>query len=176
MTLKHTLVALAAFACAAAAQANIVSVTGTLATSDPSFNRPIEDLSSLSSVGTATRYDVVEFTVGTAGEYTFATTAMFDSFVVLYAPSFSAAAPLANALMANDDLLGQTTSGFTANLSTGTVYRYLTTGFGNTDLGAWSTTIGGIGTISMVPEAGTWAMLALGLGVLGVAARRRRAD
>jgi hypothetical protein len=173
MNIKHTLVALAALACAAAAQANIVTVTGALTTTDPSFNRPIEDLSSLSSVGDAVRYDVVEFTVGTAGEYTFMTTAMFDSFALLYAPTFSASSPLTNALIANDDLLGQTTSGFTFTLATNTVYRYVTTGFGNTDLGNYSTTIGGIGTISMVPEASSYAMLALGLGVLGLIARRK---
>lgn len=172
MKLKPTLLALAIVASSTAAHANIVTVTGALATSDASFNRPIEDLSALSSVGTAVRYDIFEFVVGTSSDYTFLTTGLFDSFVILYAPSFSAAAPLSNALLANDDLVSQTTSGLTYTLTANTVYRYVTTGFANTDLGSYSTTIGGIGTITAVPETGTWAMMALGLALLGVARRR----
>ena len=175
MNLKSTLLALAAVASVSAANANIVTVTGALSNADPSFNRPIEDLSALSSVGTTVRYDVLEFTVSTSSDYTFLTTALFDPFVILYAPAFTAATPLTNAQIANDDLVSQTTSGFTYALAANTVYRYVTTGFANTDLGDYSTTIGGIGTISVVPEASTYAMLALGLTILGVARRRSKA-
>ena len=139
---------------------------------DPTFNRPLEDLSSLSTVGTAVRYDVLHFFVGTSGQYTFATTAMFDSFAVLYSPTFSAASPLGNALAANDDLLGVTTSGFAANLTAGTNYFYVITAFANNEMGAYSNTIGGPGVIAVIPEAGTYAMMALGLAVLGIARRR----
>jgi hypothetical protein len=175
MNIRSTLLALAAVTSVTAANANIVTVTGTLANTDPSFTRPIEDLSALSSVGTAVRYDVLEFTVSTASNYTFLTTALFDPFVILYAPSFTAATPLTNAQIANDDLVSQTTSGFTYALNTNTVYRYVTTGFVSTDLGSYSTTIGGVGTVTLVPETSSYAMLSLGLAMLGVARRRSRA-
>ncbi|MBC7940927.1 MAG: PEP-CTERM sorting domain-containing protein, partial [Chitinophagaceae bacterium] len=111
--------------------------------------------------------------------YTFLTTALFDPFVILYAPTFTATTPLVNAQIANDDLLGQTTSGFTFALVPNTVYRYVTTGFANTDFGTavtgvYTTTIGGIGTITVVPEASTYAMMAMGLAMLGIARRRTK--
>lgn len=175
MNFKLTLLALAAVASVTTANADIVTVTGALADADPTFNRPIEDLSSLSSVGTTVRYDVLEFTVSAPSEYTFVTTALFDPFVILYAPTFTATTPLVNAHLASDDLLGHTTSGFTAVLDSNTVYRYVTTGFANTDLGNYSTTIGGLGTVTLVPETGTYAMMALGLGLLGIVRRRSKA-
>jgi hypothetical protein len=176
MKMKLILSALVAVTSVTAANANVVSITGALATTDPVFNRPIEDLSELSTVGTAVRYDLIEFTVGTSSNYTFLTTALFDSFVILYAPAFSASTPLANALIANDDLLSQTTSGFSYALTANTVYRYVTTGFASTDLGNYSTSIGGVGTITVVPETSTYSMLALGLAMLSVARRRSQAS
>lgn len=173
MNSRLTLLALAAVASMSSAQAVIVTGSGTLSNTDPAFNRPLEDLTGLSSVGTAVRYDVLHFFVGTTGEYTFLTTAMFDPFSVLYSPSFSGAAPLTDAQVANDDLLGVTTSGFAFTLDAGTHYFLVTTGFGNTDLGAYSTTIGGPGTITAVPEPAAYAMMALGLGLVGIARRRR---
>ena len=172
MNLKPTLIALSALALMSSAQAAIFTTTGALTTSDPTFNRPLEDLTGLSMVGTAARYDVLHFVVGTSGEYTFVTTAMFDSFAVLYSPTFVASTPLVNDQIANDDLLGLTTSGFAYNLTAGTNYFYVTTAFDNSGLGSYSNTIGGPGSITVVPEAGTYAMMALGLGVLGVARRR----
>ena len=172
MNIKPTLAALAAVALVSSAQAAIFTTTGALTTSDPTFNRPLDDLTGLSSVGTAVRYDVLHFVVGTSGEYTFVTTAMFDSFAVLYSPTFSAAAPLGNAKAANDDLLGVTTSGFASSLTAGTNYFYVTTAFANNEMGAYSNTIGGPGLITVVPEAGTYAMMALGLAFLGIARRR----
>jgi hypothetical protein len=172
MNLKPILLAVAAAASLSSAQAAIFTTTGTLSTSDPTFNRPEEDLTRLSGVSNAVRYDVLNFIVGTSGNYTFLTTAMFDSFSVLYSPTFNAAAPLINARAANDDLLGQTTSGFNFDLTAGTNYFFVTTSFYDGELGAYSTTIGGPGAITVVPEASTYAMMALGLGLLGVARRR----
>jgi hypothetical protein len=155
------------------AQALIYTYTGNT-TGGPTFNRPLEDGSGLSAVGTAVRYSSFEFTVSASGDYTFLTTApSYDPFVLLYSPSFNPGAALSNYVGANDDLLGLTTSGLGATLNTGTTYVFVNTGFGNLDFGAFSTTIGGPGVITQVPEPEVLAMMALGLAVLGWARQRR---
>ena len=176
MQLKPSLLALAAAACLASpAHAIIFTVTGNT-TGAPTFNRPLEDLSGLSAVGTAVRYNVLNFSVSVAGDYTFLTTAAFDPFVFLYSPSFSAASALTNAKIGNDDLLGLTTSGFTFTLATGVNYAYVATGFSNTDFGNFSTTIGGPGVVNVVPEPQAYALMLLGLCAVGLARRRALAE
>lgn len=173
MRIRSLLVAAAALTVAVVpARADIFTFTGALDQTDPTYNRLVEGLSELSTVGTAVRYDVGQFTVGTSGEYTFLTTGTFDTFAFLYGPSFNAATPLANALIGNDDLVSFTTSGLAYNLTAGTNYFYITTAFANADRGLYSNTIGGPGVITAVPDAGGAALLALGLGLLGL--RRSR--
>jgi hypothetical protein len=78
-----------------------------------------------------------------------------------------------NALGASDDLVSFTTSGFAGPLISGTHYVLVTTGFAPEDFGSFSTTIGGPGTVSPVPEPASYALL--GLGVLAIAGRRLQA-
>jgi hypothetical protein len=153
-----------------AAQAAIVTFSGDT-TGGPTFNRPFEDLSAPSAVGTAAAYDLYRFTVDATGVYTFLSTAAFDNLTYLYAPTLNPAQPLVGALLANDDLLGPTTSGFSHTLQAGTAYALVTTGFENFDRGQFVNTIGGPGMITAVPEPASALMLVGGL--LGVSMLRR---
>ena len=150
-------------------QAAIFTVTGDTTTS-PTFTRPVEDLSVLSSFGVDVHYDTFSFATSTSGTYTFLTTGTFDTFSILYGTSFSPGSALTNALAANDDLsdvftFPATTSGLAFGLTAGTTYTLVTTGFAPTDFGAYSVTIGGPGPISPVPEPASYALMALGLAL-----------
>lgn len=165
--------ALAAAAVSSPAHALIFTFTGST-TGQPTFNRAFEDFSGLSGVGVANPYQVTEIAVSVSGEYTFLTTApTFDPFSFLYS-SFNPADATANGIVGNDDLLGFTTSGFSANLVAGTSYFFVMTGFAPTDFGAYSTTIGGPGIAAIVPEPETYALMLLGVAGIAAWARRRR--
>lgn len=175
--MKFALASLAAastLALATPAHAIIFTYTGNT-TGQPTYTRPLEDLSGLSAVGVGVAYQTFSFSVSAAGDYTFVTTGEFDTFLTLYAGSFNPASSLTNAVVANDDLISPpfTTSGFAASLVTGTNYVLVVTGFAPTDFGAYSTTIGGPGNvISSIPEPASYGLMAL--GALGVMALRRR--
>lgn len=166
-----TWAAAAAMAAAASlpAHADIITFAGDT-TGDPTFTRAQEDFSAPSAVGVGVRYDVYPITVSVAGDYSFLTTGAFDTFTFLYT-TFNPASPLAGGIVGNDDLVGVGTSGFTALLEANTTYTLVVTGYLSSDFGAHSTTIGGPGAISAVPEPAQYALLAMGLGV--VALRRR---
>jgi hypothetical protein len=165
--LKPLAIAAALLFAGSASQAAITTVTGDT-TGGLTFNRAFEDFSGLSAVGTAVRYTTLTFTASVAGSYTFLTTAEFDSFDFLYSPTFSAAAPLTNGKIGNDDLLGLTTSGFSFTLAASTPYVLVVTGFANADFGRYSTTIGGPGLVTVVPEPSPLVLLSLGLVAVGL--------
>jgi hypothetical protein len=145
-------------------------------TGKPTWNRSDSGNppTTISSFATATRYDVFSFTVDTAGSYIFDSSSPYDNYGLLYQGSFDPASPLTNVIIGNDDNF-TTSYNFTTNLSTGTNYFLVSTGFNNTDFGAFTTTIDGPGNVSAggataVPEPFT----IVGTLVGGTAAMRMR--
>lgn len=169
MIRKHTPLALAAalLFIAQGASAATFEFTGTTV-GGATFQRPLESLDFV-VIGNPVAYSALEFTVSSDGFYNFLSTASggWDNFTVLYGPSFNPAFPLTNALKANDDfndMMGPL-SGFSASLTAGVRYTYVTTGvFAE---GAFTNSIEGLGTVTAVPEPSTYLMLALGLAALG---------
>lgn len=141
-------------------------------TGAPTFQRPVEDLSALSAIGTAAHFTSYAFTALASGDHTFTTSGAFDTFVLLYDAPFVPTMALLNALVANDDLTTAAfnVSGFTVGLQAGRQYTYVVTGFDNSEFGAYTTTIDSP-ALTAVPEPATWALVAAGLMV---ALRRRR--
>ena len=116
-------VTLAATTAAATARAGVVSYTGALTGTDPTFNRPVST-TTLSGVGTAVAYDTDTFVADTAGPYSIAgdytaggvgTAAGLDGYLFLYAPAFVPAfvpaTPLLNLVAAEDDFDPDGTAG-----------------------------------------------------------------
>ncbi len=179
---KKLLAAAAAFACAASAQAVVISGD---TTGGPTFNRALQGTppTGLSFVGTDVAYTELSFTVSASGSYTFQNdstlantgSTTWDNFTFLYQGSFSPGAALTNVLVGNDDNLTIGLSGFSIALTAGTTYVYITTGFANTDFGPYSVSITGPGNIitGVVPEPSAWALMLGGLAGVGALARRR---
>ncbi|MBB4844269.1 hypothetical protein HNP55_002805 [Paucibacter oligotrophus] len=157
-------------------QAATYTMTGDT-TGAPTFNRPVQGLGSLSGVGTAVHYQTFSFSVDTSGSYSFTSLASptWDNFLILYHTSFNPAAALSNAVIANDDSPSVGSSAFTTNLSSGTQYILVTTGFGNNHFGAYTDTITGPGNVVAVPEPESYALMGAGLGLLAWVSRRRQA-
>jgi hypothetical protein len=170
MIFRPALLALGATICLAApAHADNFSFDGST-TGAPTFNRLFADLSGLSPFGANVSYSAYQFTVSAAGVHDFLSTANFDNFTFLYEGAFDAAQPQLGALIGNDDV-SRLVSGFSYNLSAGTTYTYVTTGFDNGDAGAFTNTV----TAAAVPEMATIAYLAAGFCALALARRRRSA-
>jgi hypothetical protein len=160
-----------------AAQAVTYNYVGNT-TGAPTYNRAFEDFSDLSSLGSNVNYQKLEFSVSVTGMYDFvsAATGGWDNFLFLYGPTFNPATPLLNGLIGNDDSGGIGNSGFSFNLTAGNSYVLVTTGFETgIDFGAYANSITGAGTVSVVPEPGTYGLMALGLAMFGFAMRRSRA-
>lgn len=120
--------------------------SGTLTSSDPTFNRPVT-CGSLSGVGTATHFDAIPFAVGTAGTVTLSFEALDggsispsgtagqgpDTFFALYSGSFDPMDPLTNCTAVNDDISGATNrrSRISQSLTAGN-YVLVVTSFDNT--------------------------------------------
>lgn len=167
---KATLYALAiAISTALPVRSATLNYSGTTAGA-PAWNRPVENLSELSNLGTKTRYSVANFIVDTNGVYAFTSNATnaWDNFLFLYQGSFDASTPLFGALIANDDNPNIGSSGFSYSLLANTSYSLVTTGYENTDLGAFSNSIVGdgnfVGSAQQVPEPAAIAGILLAGG------------
>jgi hypothetical protein len=146
-------------------------------TGAPTYNRAFEDFSGLSGLGSAVNYQTLSFSVTASGSYSFVSDATggWDNFLFLYGPTFNPAAALTNGLIANDDSSGIGHSGFTFSLTAGASYVVVTTGFETgVDFGAYANSITGPGSVTVVPEPGTYGLMALGLAMVGFAARRSK--
>jgi hypothetical protein len=124
-----------------------------------------------------------------------------DTFIRIYANSFNPLSPATNTLGFQDDFTGVLTvlggpngtglggarpaSRTTLNLVAGTTYFFIATTFRSTDFvsttttaqatGAYDFGINGPGTVSVVPEPGTTALVAIaGLGLVCQVLRKRR--
>ncbi len=181
----HAWVLLAVLTClAGVASAGTLTVNGTTA-GGPTWNRPLagNPPTGLSGVGTAVPYDVFGFVVDVAGAYDFLDVATnptnWDNYLFLYQNAFNPAAPLTNVIIGNDDFPTSNigVSGFNGvSLATGVSYYLVTTGFANSDSGAYTATITGPGTpslINQIPEPGSLALALAGVGLLAPRLRRR---
>lgn len=153
----------------------------------PVWQRPLANGNNpptgLSGTGTAVPWSAISFSVTVTGSYVFQSVATapanWDNYTFLYVNSFNPAQPLTNVLIGNDDNPTIGLSGFTINLTAGTNYSFVTTGFSNTSSGAFSNTISGPGDViaagQAVPEGGAGlVILAITAGGLLVAGTRLR--
>jgi Secretion system C-terminal sorting domain len=116
---------------------------GTLATTDPTFNRPNEGIppTSLSGVGTGVYYDLIPILISTTGLMDISTNSTWDNFLILYGTGgFSPASPLSNALVANDDLVSSS-AGFTYNFTSTGIYYLVICSYKNGVTGTHSVTL-----------------------------------
>jgi hypothetical protein len=136
-----------------AAPAQAITFMGNTASAPP-WDRPNEGdpPNSLSaSVATAVPYQVQAFFVDTTGAYNFLSTATaYDNYTFLYENSFSAASPLTNVIIGNNDFPDSSHSGFNGvNLTAGTQYFFVNTGLTDAAFGAYSTSITGVGNVTL---------------------------
>ena len=166
--------------------ASAATITGSTQ-GDPTWRRPVAggNIQTLSNMGTAVPYDVIQFTVSGAGNYSFQETAAhnWDNYTFLYSTSFDPTHQLINVVAGNDDNPSIGRSGFTAHLSSSVQYYFVSTGFDNHDFGSFSLSISGPGSINFantivassdtapVPEPSTIALGGIGALLLFVVNR-----
>lgn len=178
------------FGLVAQAAAVDVPIAGSLAVTDPVYNRTTSGAppAGLSAVGTAVSYDVFPFFVTANNTYlletlsaAFTTGTADDTFISVYRNTFNPAAALTNVVAADDDAGPGNLSTLSTALLAGTQYFLVVTSFANAQFGPYtghlnSTTALGQVVLGAVPELPTSVLMLTPLVIGGlVAARRRRA-
>ncbi|HLP20327.1 MAG TPA: gliding motility-associated C-terminal domain-containing protein [Chitinophagales bacterium] len=127
------------------------SFAGRTTLSDPTFNRSQSGTNyNASAIGSATHYNTHQFSVGTTGAYTFTLCGDYDTYLHIYRDSFNPAFPATNFIVADDDGANATCAGgsrATVTLTAGQSYVFVTTGFGNTNVGTYTVTFTGAGSV-----------------------------
>ena len=177
--MKRVLAVCAVAALAGGAQAGVALYSGDT-TGGPTWNRPVS-LGSLSAVGTAVPYEVMQVNVDANGSYDFLGEwdyPPYDGFMLLYQNSFDPNDQLTNLVALDDDGTGLDNSMFSALLS-GIDYFIVATGFANDDFGTYTITVSGQGNITfgggggpVVPLPSAAGMGLVGLGLVGLKRRR----
>jgi len=132
----------------------------------PTWTRPFANCTGASGLGPF-RLHQQSFNVTVTGAYTLSSVQTgFDGYIFVYQNAFNAATPLVNCVLGNDDGAGIGSSTLTTNLTAGTTYIYVTTGFDGSvpDEGPFTNTITGPGDINLVG-----ALPAANLGVVKTA-------
>ena len=165
------------------------SYSAVITGSSPRWSRPVDPTpldpndvtppTTIASGGTGGNvgYHVFSFVPTITGLYTIVSNAVapnWDNYIVLYRNTFNPAAPLVNAIGANDDypVFGNVIGISRLNnvaLNAGTTYFLVTTGYSNGSQGTASNSI-----TQVVPEPGTYALVGAALIAIGLARRRSR--
>ena len=133
-------------------------------TGQPTWHRPLQNASlppvALSFFADDVPYEATAFNVETGGTYTFyqTSTPAWDSYMFLYAGGFNPADPLNLVLIGNDeyptDVPLDGVTGFTYDLTPGTVYYVVISGYDNESAGPYVVTISGPGRVWEGTEPG----------------------
>jgi hypothetical protein len=146
-------------------------------TGRPTWNRPGAGSPPTVISSYTVPYDVFRFTVDAPGSYSFNSSSPYDNYGFLYQGSFNPISPLTNVIIGNDDssnIPGTSWDyGFSTNLTAGTNYFLVSTGFSLGESGAFTTTIIGSGNISAATAAPE-PFTIIGTLVGGTAAMRMR--
>ena len=159
------------------ARAEVVTITGDT-TFGPVFERPGSWGGPTPDFVTGVTYRAFDVAVSESDwQYSFVTNCAFNCGSFFYQDAFDPLQPQKNLMSSSADNGFELTSVMAA-MDPGRKYVYVVAGYYDYDWGAFSTTVGGKGLISIsaVPEPSALAMLLGGLGALGALgmARRRR--